>query len=191
MYELTAIATRIEALREIIGLSIEEMAAHTGTTIEEYRALASGTTDFSFTFLYKCAGAFGVDIVELITGEAPHLAAYTVVRAGEGLPIKRRASFQYSHLAARFKNKLCEPFVVTAPFAHEQQDKPIELSTHAGQELNYILSGSLKLAIDGHVEILNAGDSVFYDSSLGHGMIAIGGQPCTFISVVLKPGAAT
>ncbi len=180
------IAERIRALREIMDISVEEMAGVTGVSSEEYERLEAGQDDFTFTFLYKCAERFGVDLIELVSGEEPHLLGCSVVRAGQGLPIKRRQGFKYEHLAATFQNKIAEPFVVTAPFIEAEQDAPITLSTHEGQEMDYILSGSLKFVHNGHTYILNEGDSAYYDSSKGHGMIAVGGAPCTFISIVMK-----
>ena len=49
------------------------------------------------------------------------------------------------------------------------------------------MSGSLKVQIGNKVEILNEGDSIYYNSSTPHGMIAIGGKDCVFCAVVL-PG---
>jgi transcriptional regulator with XRE-family HTH domain len=181
------VANRIRSLREDLGLTVEAMAEATGRSIDEYAAQESGEEDFSFTFLYKCANAFGVDVVELLTGEAPHLKGYELVRRGEGLSIKRRAGFEYLHQAPFFSHKLCEPFVVTAPYLEDEQDKPIHLSYHAGQELDHIISGRLRFAFEGHIEELGPGDTLYYDSSHGHGMIAIGGEPCVFLAVVLKP----
>ena len=79
---------------------------------------------FSFTFLYQCAKLFGVDMVELVTGENPRLSFYSIVRKDEGLPIKRRAGFNYQHLAYLFKNKTCEPFLVTAPYSESEPADP-------------------------------------------------------------------
>jgi mannose-6-phosphate isomerase-like protein (cupin superfamily) len=163
------------------------MAEATGRSVDEYAAQESGEKDFSFTFLYKCANAFGVDVVELLTGEAPHLKGYELVRKGEGLSIKRRAGFEYLHQAPFFSHKLCEPFVVTAPCIAEEQDAPIHLSYHEGQELDYIISGHLRFAYEEHIEELGPGDTLYYDSGRGHGMIAIGNEPCVFLAVVLKP----
>jgi mannose-6-phosphate isomerase-like protein (cupin superfamily) len=163
------------------------MAEATGRSVDEYVAQESGEKDFSFTFLYKCANALGVDVVELLTGEAPHLKGYELVRAGEGLSIKRRAGFEYLHQAPFFSHKLCEPFIVTAPYLASEQDKPIHLSYHAGQELDYIISGHLRFAYEGHVEELGPGDTLYYDAGRGHGMVATGGEPCVFLAVVLKP----
>lgn len=184
--KIAEIAERIRALREMLGLSYEEMAEATEVSIDDYIASESGTRDFTFTFLYKCAEKFGVDIIEIMTGENPHLSGYTVVRGGKGLSIKRRAGFEYNHLAAHFKNKLAEPFLVKAPYREEEQNKPIAMSMHEGQEFDYILSGSLKFVHEEHVEELNEGDSVFYDSGRKHGMIATSKDGCTFLAVVIK-----
>ena len=129
----------------------------------------------------------GVDVIELLTGEDPHLSGYSLTRAAEGLSIKRRAGFEYLHKAPHFKNKLAEPFLVTAPYLEEEQDAPIHLSYHKGQELDYIISGRMRFAYEDHIEELEAGDLLMYDSSRGHGMIATGGEPCTFLAVVMKP----
>ena len=180
------IAQRIKALREILELSQEEAAKKTGVTLEEYCQAESGQSDFSFTFLYECAKAFGVDLMEIVTGEQPRLSFYSIVRKGTGLPIKRRKGFTYQHLAYLFKEKSAEPFLVTAPYSQEEQDAPIHLSHHPGQEFDLVLKGSLKVQMEGHTEILSEGDAIYYDSGKGHGMIATGGEECVFLAVVLK-----
>lgn len=182
--QITEIAQRIRAMRDILEISPETMAAQLGLSIESYLEYESGNKDFSFTFLFGCAKIFGIDLVELITGETPKLSFYTIVRRDCGLPIKRREGFTYNHLAYSFKHKKAEPFLVRAPFRAEEQDKPIALSHHKGQEFDYILSGSLKVAMEDHIEVLNAGDSIYYDSGHGHGMIAAGGEECVFLALV-------
>lgn len=181
------VANRICALREDMGITMQEMADATGRTLEEYMAQESGKEDLSFTFLYKCADRLGVDVIELLTGENPHLTGYSLTRTSDGLSIKRRAGFEYLHKAPHFRHKLAEPFLVTAPYLAEEQDVPIHLSYHEGQELDYIISGKLKFAYEDHVEEVGPGDVLMYDSGRGHGMIATGGEPCTFLAVVIKP----
>ena len=181
------VASRIKSLREDLELTLQEMADATGRSVAEYAAQESGEQDLSFTFLYKCAAKFGVDVIELLTGESPHLAGYSLVRADDGLSIKRREGFEYLHKAPYFKNKICEPFLVTAPYIEEEQNAPIHLSYHKGQEFDYILSGKMRFAYEDHVEELEPGDTLLYDSGRGHGMIAIGGEPCIFLAIVMKP----
>ena len=181
------VAGRIRAWREDFDLTMQEMADATGRSVAEYAAQESGEQDLSFTFLYKCAKKLGVDVIELLTGETPHLKGYSLVRAGDGLSIKRRAGFEYLHKAPHLGNKLAEPFVVTAPYLEDEQDKPIHLSYHKGMELDYIISGKLRFAYEENIEEVGPGDTLMYDSGRGHGMIAIGGEPCVFLAIVMNP----
>jgi transcriptional regulator with XRE-family HTH domain len=185
-YNIPEIAERIRSLRTLIGFTPEEMADKTGETVESYLEYENGQKDFPFGFLYHCAETFGVDIVEMLTGENPHLSGYNLIRKGEGLPIKRDEGFDYYHLAARFRDKLAEPFLVRAPYREAEQSRPIELSSHEGQEFDFVLSGRLRFTFEGHIEELDPGDSVYYDSGKNHGMIATGGEDCTFLAVVIK-----
>ena len=52
--QLAEVAERIRTMREIMGLSEEEMARCTGISKEEYQECERGGRDFSFTFIYKC-----------------------------------------------------------------------------------------------------------------------------------------
>jgi|GEM_PF-26231 Acyl-coenzyme A synthetases/AMP-(fatty) acid ligases len=186
---LSDVLTRLKALREEYSLSIEDMAAATDKTPEEYADIEAGrggANDISFTFLYKCAIKFGVDISSIITGTTPKLSEYTITRGGDGMPIRRNERFDYLHLAPLMKNRLAEPFMVTAKYKPELQDKPIALTSHHGQEFNQVISGKLKFCIKDHVEVLSPGDSVLYDSSEPHGMIAFDGEDCKFLSIVIK-----
>ena len=181
------IAQRIHLLREDLELTAEDMAQATGRSVEDYLAQESGENDLTFTFLSKCADALGVDVIELLTGESPHLTGYSLVRADSGLSIKRREGFEYLHKAPFFKNRLCDIFLVTAPYLEEEQESDIHLSYHEGQEFDYVLTGHLRFGYEDHIEELEPGDTLLYDSSRGHGMIASGGAPCTFLALVMKP----
>ena len=173
-------------MRDLCGLSVKDMADATGVSEDEYLEYESGNKEFPFTFIYKCADRFGVDIVELITGENPRLTDYTVIHDGMGMSIKRKGGYEYNHLASNFKNKVAEPFLVNAPYIESEQDSEIQLSQQPGQEFDYILSGSMRFVIDGHEENLIAGDSVYFDTSKPHGMVATSKDGCLFLSVVMK-----
>lgn len=183
---VSEIAKRIVNIRESLDLSAEEMAAVTGVTLEKYKSFESGTAEFSFTFLYKCAERFGIDMMELLTGASPLQTGYTVVRSGKGLQTKRHYSLKYVSLAPTFQSKISEPYLVTAPYNPEEQHSQMVLATHDGQEFNYVLYGSLKFMHDGHIEILNKGDSVYFDSTKSHGFMAVGGKEAMFLSVIMK-----
>ena len=124
--QLGEVAERIRTMREITGLSEDEMARCTGVSVEEYARCEEGEQDFSFTFIYKCAKRFGVDPTDLIRGVSPTLSNYTIVRHGDGLPITRRHGFKYLNLAPLFKNKTAEPFFVTMPYSEAEQHVAIK-----------------------------------------------------------------
>ena len=179
------ISNRIRSLREDNDLTIEDMAKATGRSPEEYAARENGDMDLTFTFLFKCAQTLGVDVVELLTGESPHIKWYSVVEADEGLAINRRSDFNYLHKAPFFKNRLCEPFLVEIPYQEESQNEPIHLSYHAGQEFDYVLKGHLRFAFEDRTVDVGPGDSLLYDSGRGHGIIAIDGEDAQILAVVL------
>ena len=154
------IANRLRGMREILDVPEQEMADATGVPVDEYRILEAGEKDFSFTFLFRAAQRFNIDMTDLLTGESPHRLGYTLIRKGEGLPIERRAGFRYLNLAPFFRGRLAEPFHVTAPAAPDADTCQITLSSHAGQEMDYILAGTLRVHIDWHEEILHAGDTL-------------------------------
>lgn len=181
------VSRRIRSLREDYGLSVEDMAVATGRSAEEYAARESGEMDLTFTFVYKCAKKFGVDVTELLTGVSPRLKHYEVVRAGEGLELERHSDFHYFHKAPHFRNRLGEPFLVDVPYQPESQNQPIHLSYHEGQELDYVLKGHLRFRFEDHFEDVGPGDTLYYDSGRGHGIIAIGGEDAQILAVVFNP----
>ncbi|MBQ2945015.1 MAG: AMP-binding protein [Clostridia bacterium] len=186
-YNLKEVAGRIKDLREAKGYSQEELAKLTGVSVEDYRLLEKGETDFSFTFIYKCAKACDVEVVDLLDGTSTTLTSFEIARKGEGLKIVKKKGFVYNNLAAKFKGKLAEPFFVKFPYLAEEQNAPIALSSHNGQEFDVIVKGSLKVQIGNHVDVLNEGDSIFYNSLIPHGMIAVSEGGCEFTAVVLNP----
>jgi len=179
------IAERIKGLRELSELSQQELAEQTNIPLETYIAYESGTLDFSFTALNNISEKLGIDLIELLTGENPHLSRYGIVRKGKGLNIKRCEGLIYEHLCYNFKNKLAECFHVTVPYIESQQNMPISLSAHEGQEFDYVLSGSLKIQLDNHTEILYEGDSIYYNSSRPHGVAAAGNKDCIILAVTI------
>ncbi|NLP00022.1 MAG: cupin domain-containing protein [Clostridiaceae bacterium] len=184
--KIIEIAQRIRGLREDFKISVAEMAQLVEVTEEEYLCYEEGKRDFSFTFLYKVAARLGLDISELLTGSSPTLSVYTHVKKGKGLSIERRKGFEYQSLAYLFKNRNAEPFLVEAPYDEAADKGEIMQRDHDGQEFDYILSGSLKVKIDDHEFIMEEGDSVYYDASHKHGMVATNGKPCVFLAVVIR-----
>ena len=189
--QLMEIASRIKEMREIMGWSTVEMAEKTEVSKEQYIIFESAEADIPFSFIHKCALAFDVELTELLEGHSARLSSYTVTRKGRGQKTAKEDGIDIANLAPKFKDKLAEPFLVKFPYLEEEQNQPIKLNTHNGQEFDVIVKGSLKVQVGNHVDVLHEGDSIFYNSLIPHGMVAVSEGGCEFHAVVLNPHEGT
>lgn len=180
--ELIQIAARLRELREISGLSPESLAGDLRVSTETYLGYEKGATDIPVSFLCEAARRFKVDLVEILTGEAPRLRTYCLVRKDRGVEVERKTQYRYQHLAYNFMHKRADPFLITVE--PEPEDAPFPLSSHTGQEFAYVLKGALKFRIGRHDLVLEEGDSLYYDSSQMHGMKALGGTPARLLALI-------
>jgi mannose-6-phosphate isomerase-like protein (cupin superfamily) len=182
--QLSEIGSRLGALRDIMDIPTEKMAAEMKLDTSEYIAYERGERDFSFSFLQNAAIILGVDVVDIISGESPKLTKCAFVKNGGGYDIIRRKAYDYKHLAFTFSNKKAEPFMVTVE--PKTDDGKFTMHSHEGQEFNYMVSGSMEFYLDNAIYELGEGDSVYFDSGIPHAMKATGNQPAKFIAVVVK-----
>ena len=185
--KLKEVAKRIREMREICDITETDMAKKTEVSLEDYKAYENGELDFPFTFIHKCSLAFGIGITDLLEGQSAHLSSYTVTRKGQGQETAKEDGIEIQNLAPLFRKKIAEPYWVRYEYSEELQNKPIHLTKHSGQEFDFVMSGRLKVQIGENVEYLSEGDSIYYNSSTPHGMIAVDGRDCLFVAVVL-PG---
>lgn len=183
---LAEVSQRIREMREVMSISTAEMAQKTEVTEAQYVAFEEGKVDLPFSFLHKCALTFGIDMKELLEGSTAKLVSYTVTRKGTATQTAKEDGIDIRNLAPSFRSKLAEPYYVTYEYSAKQQSEPIHLSKHSGQEFDLILKGKLKVQVGEHVEILEEGDSIYYNSSTPHGMIAVDGSSCQFLAVVMS-----
>ena len=163
------------------------MAEKTEVSLEEYRLYEEGKLDFPFTFIHKCSLVFGIGISDLLEGKSAHLSSYTITRKGQGQETVKEDGIEIQNLAPNFRKKIAEPHWVHYEYNAELQDKPIHTTRHSGQEFDFVISGRLKIQIGDNIEYLSEGDSIYYNSSTPHGMIAVDERDCYFVAVVL-PG---
>ena len=184
--QLNEIASRIREMRTVFGWSVAEMAEKTEVSVSDYEKFENAKADLPFTFVHKCALAFGIELTELLEGSSPRLSSYTVTRRGTGEQTAKEKGITISSLAPKFRGKLAEPYWVTYEYRPELLNKPIKLTKHSGQEFDLIIQGKLKVQVGEHTEVLCEGDSIFYNSSTPHGMIAVDGKDCVFLAVVIS-----
>ncbi len=184
---LKEIAARIREMREITGFTAAQMAEKTGVTVKDYKLYEKGEKDFPFSFIHTCARIFGIEINQLLEGKSARLSSYSITRKGHGVKTGRGKGIFIDDLASKFKNKMATPYFSRYEYDESIQDKPIDLIKHDGQEFDFVIKGSMKIQIGNNIEILNEGDLIYYNSSQPHGMMALNGEACEFLTCVI-PG---
>ena len=156
--QLKQIGERLKGLRDVLDIPVSEMA--------------------------EIAHKYGVSTEELIFAEAPHMKSYYVTRKGQGMSIERTKAYKYQSLVGGFVNHKADVFIVTVepkPDVHT-----IYKNTHPGQEFNLVLEGKMELYIGGKTMVLEEGDSIYFDSTKPHGMLAVGEKAVKFLAFTVE-----
>lgn len=177
------VASRIKELRDILEIGADDMAANLRISREKYLSYENGEEDIPASILYEVSQRLGVEMSILLTGETPRMHYFSVTRKGQGVSVERRKQYKYQSLASNFINKKAEPFVVTVE--PKPENTPVHTNSHPGQEFNYVLEGSLKLLIRDNEILLEEGDSIYFDSSCEHAMVALNDKPARFLAIIM------
>lgn len=162
------IPARILEMREILGLSVQEMVDKLGVTSEQYIGYENGSEDIPISMLYEIAGIFKVDFNVLLMGEEARMRTASVVRSGQGKAVERFEGYSYRSLANNFIGRVMEPLLVELR-PKEEAPKPV---MHTGQEFNLVLSGTVVISVGKTEYTLNAGDAIYFDPMLPHYQVA-------------------
>ena len=182
--QLRQIGERLRGLRDVLDLTAQEVADTVGISLEKYEKIETGELDITISNLMKIAHKYGVSTEELIFAESPHMKSYFVVRKGQGMSIERTKAYKYQSLVGGFVNHKADVFIVTVepkPEAHT-----IYKNSHPGQEFNLILEGTMELYIGGKTMVLEEGDSIYFDSTKPHGMLAVGDKAVKFLAFTVE-----
>ncbi len=91
----------------------------------------------------------------------------------EGTHVFENPYYVMNKLCSARKNKRMMPVLATMK-AHSVQEFSRFIS-HPGEEFVYVLEGQLTFQIEGHEpRVLEPGDSVYFDSGLGHAYLSTG-----------------
>ena len=181
------IGAKVRALRLKKRMGLVELGQHTGLSPALLSKIERGRLFPTLPTLLRIALVFSVGLEYFFAGarEKPVIA---VVRKSQRvrLPDKPGArqvtytfeSLDYPATERRFNSYYAE--FVAAP--------PTEVQPHAhpGVEFIYALTGTLSVLVDGEEHALEAGDSMYFDSSRPHGYRRSGGRTCSAV-VVTSP----
>lgn len=176
----------LRSLRKQKHLTLAEVSARTGLPVSTLSKIETGKMSLSYDKLARLSAGLEVDIAQLFEPDAaaPQTAVQgrrSVTRAGEGLAI---GTENYSHLypCADLLNKRLVP-IIAEPHARSLAEFG-ELVRHPGEEFVYVLEGTVDLHTDLYAPTrLEAGDSMYFDSGMGHAYIAVGLKRCRVLSI--------
>ena len=95
-----------------------------------------------------------------------------------------RTHMQYHSLSASKPDRHMEPFIIdVAP----TDESAYELSSHEGEEFIYVMEGVVEVAYGKKHHVIEAGDSIYYDSIVPHHVHGYNGQAAKILAVVYTP----
>ena len=181
----------LKALRRKRGWTLADVSRRTGLPTSTLSKIENDRMSPTFDKLARISTGLQIDIARLFDGDAgadPQPAASgrrCIVRAGEGKAIETK---NYSHLypAWDLLNKRIIPIV--AELHARSLEEFGELIRHPGEEYTYVLEGEVDLYTSEYAPVhLKTGDSIYFDSGMGHAYIAAAQGPCRVLSLCSAP----
>ncbi len=183
------VGARVRSLREQGKLSLADVAQRTGLTEQALTEIESDAASPPLGTLIKLGKALGMKLGTLIASGEDR--PYTVVRVAERQKFSRYASekgtaygYSYESLAPGKKNRSMEPFLVTL----QKRSAEVQPSSHDGEEFIFVLDGQMEAIVGEAHEILSAGDSIYYDSTVPHLLEPHGDSPVRILAVIYAAG---
>jgi transcriptional regulator with XRE-family HTH domain len=189
---MTRPGAALKALRLQKGWSLAEVSRRSGLPISSLSKVENDKMDLTLDKLLRVSAALDTDMAHLFTAPPPlgsqePSGRRSITRAGEGKLLASPIG-QYRYLAYELLNKQTIPMVldVTARSLEEFGD----FNRHVGEELLFVIEGELDLYTNMYLPVnLKKGDSIYFDSNMGHAYIAVGDQPCRALIVCVAPPA--
>jgi transcriptional regulator with XRE-family HTH domain len=181
----------IRAVRKRLGLTLSTVSQRTGLAVSTLSKLEMGQISLSYDKLMALSRALQVDMAELLEA-SPHAKSTqasgqgrrVIQRAGEGQLVETR-SYKQLYMATELLHKQFIPIVVElrARSLSEFLDEFGALIRHPGEEYIYVLEGEVEF----HSELyaparLLAGDSLYFDSEMGHAYLKASDSVCRIVA---------
>jgi transcriptional regulator with XRE-family HTH domain len=172
-----SLGSRLKAMRESREWTLENLADRCGLSKAFLSRLEGGSRQPSMVALKAIADAFAVSISALF--EQPDDTAECIIIRGGSTGPKTANGLTYLPLSSSTKPFNLHPISVTVP----ANRAGTEVYRHVGEEWLYVVSGRLRLFIDGKPHVLEEGDSAHFDSRLPHRLDALDGKDARAILV--------
>ncbi len=166
------LGARLRALRKERGWTLAQAAEAVGLARSTLSKIENGQMSPTFEAVRKLASGLGISVPQLFTPpkSGKMLARRSITRAGEGRA-HITATYEHEIIAADITHKRMLPYrALVRARAFEEFDGWVR---HDGEELLYVLSGEVEFFSECYEPVkLSAGDSAYYDATMGHNMIS-------------------
>lgn len=183
------LAGKVKRLRRERELTLEELSASSGLAISTLSRIENGRLSPTYEAILALATGLNVDVEQLFTeptGTEP-AGRRSITRKGQGLKHKTKA-YDYEMLCTDVSRKKLTPILARVK-SHSIEDFG-HLLAHNGEELIYVLEGSIQLLTDYYEPVtLSKGDCVYFDSTMGHACLAYGVEDAYILWVCSDSGS--
>jgi transcriptional regulator with XRE-family HTH domain len=179
------IGKRIKALRAEKRITLEQLAKQTGFSKGYLSKVEKSKKAPPVSTLGNIARVFGVTISSLLGEESPRTSLCLVRSGGRPLIARDGTTFGYSYeaMAYSYPNKMMEPFILTLPLSRKKKT----FYQHEGEEILFVIQGSMKFIHGNEEYIVNEGDCLYFDSSIPHFGESIGRKEVKCFMVISNP----
>jgi transcriptional regulator with XRE-family HTH domain len=181
-----ALGEKLRGLRLKKSMGLVQLGKHTGLSPAMLSKLENGRLVPTIPTLLRIAMVFSVGLDYFFADERKrHVAA--IVRKQDRIRFPERpgggeVSYWFESLDFAANERKLNAFL--AEFQPAAADKP-RLHQHPGVEFLYMIRGKLELVIGSDTNSLDAGDAIYFDSSVRHGYRRSGAHPSTGLIVTV------
>ena len=185
------VGEKIKSIRETKQISVSELAERTGLAEEQINRIENNVDIPSLAPLIKIARALGVrlgtflddqDEVGAVVCRKEELNNSTISFSNNAM--NARTHMQYHSLSNSKADRHMEPFIIDIENTEETN---YELSSHEGEEFIFVMEGAVEISYGKKTHVIEAGDSIYYDSIVPHHVHGYKGQAAKILAVVYTP----
>lgn len=184
--------TALKNLRNRNGWTLADVSKLTGIPASTLSRIEHDQISPTYDLLLRLSNGLSLDISQLLSNAAdsPMPAAEQTgrrsvnhIQDGETVPMSNHT---LRYLSTDLLNKQITP--ILCEYRAKSLQEFGEFMRHEGEEFLYVVEGELELHTDCYAPLkLLRGESVYFDSRMGHAYIASGSQPCRALSVCTVP----
>ena len=181
------IGKRLREHRKTRAMSLQDVAASSEISASWLSRIENGLSRVPYDTLKRICNGLGISLEDVIQPQHREFASgrRAVTKLGEAVPFN---SDQYAYLAhaSDLSHKMLVPLELIVKA--RSRDDFDHWSSHEGEEFVYVISG----AIEVHTQVyeptrLEAGESAYFDSAMGHVYVSVGKKDARILSVSYDP----